>query len=225
MTQAFFYLFEATFAPPHLPTHDTVLKSCRSPLNGTWLTDTDVIKGAIFLSESNSADALANETYEHMKRLAASFLQMEMTTVSLSPTVLVHEAYMKLSKQSQDSFTGRGHFLALAATMMRRILVDHARARNRIKRGGDRVRVVFDEETTLSSSKDGDVLALEEALQELQILDPRQAKIVEMRFFGGMTVPEVAEVLGLSTRTIEGEWKMCRAWLRKKLEDNFHSGS
>jgi len=190
-----------------------------------WLADTVISKGASFLSESKSADALANETYEHMKRLAASFLQMEMATVSLSPTVLVHETYMKLSKQSQESFGGRGHFLALAATMMRRILVDHARSRNRIKRGGDRVRVVFDEETTLSSSKDGDVLALEEALQELQNLDPRQAKIVEMRFFGGMTVPEVAEVLGLSTRTIEGEWKMCRAWLRKNLEDNFHSGS
>lgn len=177
------------------------------------------------MSEPKGADALAIETYEHMKRLAASFLQMEMTTVSLSPTVLVHEAYMKLTKQSQDSFSGRGHFLALAATMMRRILVDHARSRNRLKRGGEMVRVVFDEDTTLSSSKDGDVLALEDALQELQELDARQAKIVEMRFYGGMTVPEVAEVLGLSTRTIEGEWKMCRAWLRKKLEDNLNSGS
>jgi RNA polymerase sigma-70 factor, ECF subfamily len=177
------------------------------------------------MTDSKLANVLADETYEHMKRLAANFLKMEMTTVSLSPTVLVHEAYMKLSKQSQDCFTGKGHFLALAATIMRRILVDHARSRNRLKRGGDMVRVVFDEETTISTSSDSDVLALEEALEELQLLDSRQAKIVEMRFFGGMTVPEVAEVLGLSTRTIEGEWKMCRAWLRKRLEVNEGRGS
>ena len=108
--------------------------------------------------------------------------------------------------------------MALAATMMRRILVDHARARHRIKRGGDQVRVVFDEDSTIARTRDNDVLALDEILQKLQVLDPRQAKIVEMRFFGGMTVPEVANVLGLSTRTIENEWKMCRAWLRKRFE-------
>jgi RNA polymerase sigma factor (TIGR02999 family) len=104
--------------------------------------------------------------------------------------------------------------------MMRRILVDHARARKRIKRGGDLVRVVFDDDLKLTTSKDGDILALEEFLQELGQLDERQAKIVEMRFFGGMTVPEVAEVLGLSTRTIENEWRMCRAWLRKRIEES-----
>jgi RNA polymerase sigma factor (TIGR02999 family) len=103
---------------------------------------------------------------------------------------------------------------------MRRILVDHARARKRIKRGGDLVRVVFDDDLKLTTSKDGDILALEEFLQELGQLDERQAKIVEMRFFGGMTVPEVAEVLGLSTRTIENEWRMCRAWLRKRIEES-----
>ena len=103
---------------------------------------------------------------------------------------------------------------------MRRILVDHARARKRIKRGGDLVRVVFDDDLKLTTSKDGDILALEEFLQELAQLDERQAKIVEMRFFGGMTVPEVAEVLGLSTRTIENEWRMCRAWLRKRIEES-----
>jgi RNA polymerase sigma-70 factor, ECF subfamily len=165
-------------------------------------------------------DQLVDETYDHMKRLAASYLQMESATVSLSPTVLVHEAYVKLSKQVSDKYQSRGHFLALAATMMRRILVDHARARHRIKRGGEMVRVVFDEDLTITTSRDGDILALNEILEELQKLDERQAKIVEMRFFGGMTVPEVADVLGLSTRTIENEWKMCRAWLRKSLEKN-----
>jgi RNA polymerase sigma factor (TIGR02999 family) len=155
-----------------------------------------------------------------MKRIAASYLQLESATVTLSPTVLVHEAYVKLTKQVSNRYQSRGHFLAIAATMMRRILVDHARARKRIKRGGDLVRVVFDDDLKLTTSKDGDILALEEFLQELGQLDERQAKIVEMRFFGGMTVPEVAEVLGLSTRTIENEWRMCRAWLRKRIEES-----
>jgi RNA polymerase sigma-70 factor, ECF subfamily len=170
------------------------------------------------MTEPTRTNVLVEETYEHMRRLAASYLQLESATVTLSPTVLVHEAYVKLTKQISDKYQSRGHFLAIAATMMRRILVDHARARNRIKRGGEQVRVVFDEDATIAPSRDSDVIALDEVLQELQKLDERQAKIVEMRFFGGMTVPEVAEVLGLSTRTIENEWKMCRAWLRKRLE-------
>jgi len=172
------------------------------------------------MSEQRQTDLMVDETYVHMKRLAASYLQMETSTVTLSPTVLVHEAYVKLSKQVSDKYQSRGHFLAIAAMVMRRILVDHARARHRIKRGGERVRVLFDEDATIAPSRDNDVLALDEVLEELQQLDPRQAKIVEMRFFGGMTVPEVAEVLGLSTRTIENEWKMCRAWLRKRLESD-----
>ncbi len=170
------------------------------------------------MSEQTQTDALVEETYEHMKRLASSYLLLESSTVTLSPTVLVHEAYVKLSKQVSEKYQSRGHFLAIAATMMRRILVDHARSRHRLKRGGDQVRVVFDEDTTIAPSRDNDVLALDEILQNLQHLDPRQAKIVEMRFFGGMTVQEVANVLGLSTRTIENEWKMCRAWIRKRFE-------
>lgn len=172
------------------------------------------------MTEQRQTDLLVDETYEHMKRLAASYLQLESTTVTLSPTVLVHEAYLKLSKQVSDKYQSRGHFLAIAATMMRRILVDHARARHRLKRGGELVRVTFDEDAMIAPSRDNDVLALEDAIEKLQQLDPRQARIVEMRFFGGMTVPEVAEVLGLSTRTIENEWKMCRAWLRKRLDGN-----
>jgi RNA polymerase sigma-70 factor, ECF subfamily len=171
------------------------------------------------MSDERSAESLIDETYDQMKKLAASYLQLESATVSLSPTVLVHEAYVKLSKQFSDRYQSRGHFLAIAATIMRRILVDHARSRRRLKRGGDMVRVTFDDDLKLSPSKDNDILALEELLQQLQKLDERQAKIVEMRFFGGMTVPEVAEVLGLSTRTIENEWRMCRAWLRKQLEE------
>jgi RNA polymerase sigma factor (TIGR02999 family) len=143
----------------------------------------------------------------------------ERQTVSLTPTVLVHEVYMRMANQPNAVYHSRAHFLAIASTMMRRILVDHARARSRTKRGGQYVRVNYDMDLALSTSKDEDVLALEEALVELTKLDSRQARIVEMRFFGGMTVPEVANVMGLSTRTIENEWKMSRAWLRKKLDD------
>lgn len=171
------------------------------------------------MSDEQTADKLIDEAYEEMKRLAASYLQTESTTVTLSPTVLVHEAYIKLAKQFSNRYQSRGHFLAIAATMMRRILVDHARARKRVKRGSELVRVAFDDDLQLSTSKDEDVLAIEDLIQVLHQLDPRQAKIVEMRFFGGMTISEVAEVLGLSTRTIENEWRMCRAWLRKQLDE------
>ena len=105
------------------------------------------------MSEQSQTDQLVDDTYGHMRRLAASYLQLESTTVSLSPTVLVHEAYVKLSKQVSDKYQSRGHFLAIAATMMRRILVDHARARNRIKRGGERIRVVFDERSEEHTSE------------------------------------------------------------------------
>lgn len=184
-----------------------------------WLSPTVFSSATAIMVDERQADSLVDDTYDQMKRLAASYLQLESATVTLSPTVLVHEAYVKLTKQFSNRYQSRGHFLAIAATIMRRILVDHARARKRIKRGGDLVRVVFDDDLKLTTSKDGDILALEEFLQELGQLDERQAKIVEMRFFGGMTVPEVAEVLGLSTRTIENEWRMCRAWLRKRIEE------
>ncbi len=159
-----------------------------------------------------------DETYEAMRRLAGSYMSNESQTVSLSPTVLVHEVYMRMANQPNAVYQSRAHFLAIASTMMRRILVDHARSRARTKRGGEYVRVNYDMELAFSKSKDADVLALEEAVVELTKLDSRQGRIVEMRFFGGMTVPEVAEVLGVSTRTIENEWKMSRAWLRKRLD-------
>jgi len=159
------------------------------------------------------------ETYDAMRRLANSYLSNESQTVSLTPTVLVHEVYMRLANQPNAVYHSRAHFLAIASTMMRRILVDHARSRARIKRGGEYVRVNYDVDLALSKSKDADVLALEEALVELTQLDSRQGRIVEMKFFGGMTIPEVAEVLGVSTRTIESEWKMSRAWLRKRLDN------
>ena len=172
-----------------------------------------------FGKSSPNAEAWNNATYSEMLKLASKHLTGEAPTVSLSPTVLVHEVYMRMKKQSGFDYQSKSHFLAIASTMMRRILVDHARARSRNKRGGQFVRVTLDENFLLSTSRDSDVLALEEALVELATLDARQSRIVEMRFFGGMTIPEVAEAMELSTRTIEKEWQLSKAWLRKRIDE------
>jgi RNA polymerase sigma-70 factor, ECF subfamily len=171
-------------------------------------------------SDAAPADAWIDNTYSELVKLASSYLAGERQTVTLSPTVLVHEVYMRLSKQTAVDFQSKSHFFAVASTMMRRILVDHARSRSRTKRGGKHQRVIMDESMLMSRTKDADVLEMDEALDELSGLDPRQARIVEMRFFGGMTVPEVAEVLQLSTRTVEKEWQVSKAWLRRRLDES-----
>ncbi len=171
-------------------------------------------------SSSPKADAWVDATYTELLRLASSYLVGETQTVSLSPTVLVHEVYVRMTKQSGVEYQSKSHFFAVASTMMRRILVDHARARSRTKRGGKYQRISMDESLIVSTTRDADVLAMDEALRELAKLDDRQARIVEMRFFGGMTVPEVAEALDLSTRTIEKEWQLSKAWLRKQMDES-----
>jgi RNA polymerase sigma factor (TIGR02999 family) len=136
---------------------------------------------------------------------------------TLQPTALVHEAFLKLIDQSQVDWRGRSHFFAVGAQAMRRILVSHAKSRGRIKRGGGRHQVPLDEALTVSLESDDDILALDAALEKLAAVDERQAKIVELRFFGGLSVEETAEALGLSKRTVEREWTSCRAWLRREL--------
>ncbi|MGI9515437.1 MAG: sigma-70 family RNA polymerase sigma factor [Pirellulaceae bacterium] len=164
------------------------------------------------------------QVYDELRRLAASYLNYERPGHTLRPTGLVHEAYLKLAGQNAE-IAGRTHFFALAAQAMRRILVDHARTRNRVKRGGGLNRISFDDALVVNLENEGDLLAVDEALSRLAELDPRQAQIVEMRFFGGMTVEEVAEALGLSRRTVEREWTMARAWLRQQLSEDDQSDS
>lgn len=159
--------------------------------------------------------------YEEFRKLAARYLKREGAAHTLQPTALVHEAFMKLVDQSRVEWQGRTHFFAVGAQVMRRILVDHARRRKRVKRGGGRQRIALDEQIALSPGRDEDLLAVDEALAKLTEVDPRQAAIVELRFFGGLSVAEVAEVLGVSKRTVESEWTMVRAWLRRELtKDN-----
>jgi RNA polymerase sigma-70 factor, ECF subfamily len=155
--------------------------------------------------------------YDEFRALAARHLRHERPNHTLQPTALVHEAYLRLIDQTRVDWQGRTHFFAVGAQAIRRILVDHARQRKRQKRGGGAGRVTLDEAVALAPQRDEEILALDEAMEKLGKLDSRQAEVVEMRFFAGMSVEEVAEVLGVSKRTVEGDWTMARAWLMREL--------
>lgn len=186
---------------------------------------TSISKTTQFVEQVSKGDRAAAEqllpvVYDELKKLAAHYMKKESPGHSLQPTALVHEAFLKLVDQTQVSYQGQTHFFALGAQAMRRILVDHARSRSRLRRGGDRSRVTFDEETVFSRTRDEDILVIDDLLTRLAELDSRQASIVELRFFGGLKVEEVAEALDLSKRTIESEWAMARAWLRNQLSED-----
>ncbi|MGA2616084.1 MAG: sigma-70 family RNA polymerase sigma factor [Thermoguttaceae bacterium] len=157
------------------------------------------------------------EVYTELRALAARYLHRERNNHTLQPTALVHEVYLKLVGQTSVDWQGRAHFLAIAAKAMRQILVDHARRHRAAKRGGNRHRITLDDNLVIESRRDVDLLALEDALTKLTKLDPRQAQMVELRFFGGLSIAEVAKVMGISKRSVEREWTMVRAWLRREL--------
>jgi len=136
---------------------------------------------------------------------------------TLQPTALVHETYLKLVEQREPNFKNRAHFFAVAARMMRRILIDHARTRLSSKRGGGQMAIPIEDSLHLRTDTPVGLLAVDDALRRLATFDSRQEQIVEMRFFGGLRVEEIAEVLGISTRTVEREWTMARAWLYDQL--------
>ena len=161
------------------------------------------------------------EVYERLRQLAERQFQRN-AAVTLQPTALVHEVYLRLNQQDPTRFQDREHFFAVAATAMRQIVIDHARRRLAAKRGGDRERVPLNEILTLPSDAAQqatlDVLQVDEILSNLAELHARQARIVELRIFVGLTVPEVAEVLQVSTATVEKDWRQARAWLRLELD-------
>jgi len=167
--------------------------------------------------DPSAAKRLMPLVYDEFRALAARYLRRERSDHTLQPTALVHEAYLKLIDQTRVNWQGRTHFFAVGAQIIRRILVDHARQHNRQKRGGGAGRVVLDDAVALAPQREEEVLALDEALEKLATLDSRQAQVVEMRFFGGLSVEEVAKVLGVSKRTVEGDWTMARAWLLREL--------
>lgn len=168
-----------------------------------------------------AAEELLPLVYDELRRLARSFYRREKRDRTLQPTALVHEAFLRLVNQKEVDWKGRTHFFAIGAKMMRRLLIDDARHRGRVKRGGELQRVSFDlvEGVFAAGTEVGpeEILSLDRALERLALLDPREAKVVELRFFGGLEVAEVAEVLGVSKRTVEVDWVHARAWLHREL--------
>lgn len=169
------------------------------------------------LGGEEAARKLMPLVFQELHALAARHLRNESPGHTLQPTALVNEAFLKLISQSRVSYKGRMHFFAIGSTLMRRILVDHARRKKRDKRGGQRIRVELIGDLPAENAFDDEILAVHDAIAKLEKLDPRQAQIVQLRFFGGMKMDEIATELGISKRTVEGEWTMVRAWLRREL--------
>jgi RNA polymerase sigma factor (TIGR02999 family) len=181
-------------------------------------SETTVLLKALSAGDQKGVDRLMELVYGELRQIARRYMARERVAHTLEPTALVNEAFMKLIGQDRVDWQNRSHFMAVASQSMRRILVDHARSRNREKRGGGRPQIIMDDALTLVPGRDADVLAVDEALEKLAELDATQAKIVEMRFFGGMSVEEVAEALDMPKRSVERQWTKTRAWLRRELE-------
>ena len=156
--------------------------------------------------------------YNELRRLAARYLRRERANHSLQPTALVNEAYLRLVDQQKVEWQNRAQFFGLAAKLMRNILVDHARSRQAAKRGGQQYRVSFDSDKQIGEKPQIEFIAVHEALERLATFDPQKARIVELRFFGGLSIEETAEVLGIGHATVERDWKLARAWLRRELD-------
>ena len=165
----------------------------------------------------NAMDELLPLIYNELKRIAANYLRRERSDHTLQPTALVNEAYMKMVDITQVSWQNKAHFIGVAANQMRRILVDHARQHNAQKRGGEFHILTLNDEIDAADEQSADLIALDDALTELAKMDPVKAQIVELRYFGGLTTDETAEVLGVSPITIKRHWKMTKAWLYGQL--------
>lgn len=162
-------------------------------------------------------DKLLPLVYDELRRQAARYLRRERAGHTLQTTALIHEAYLRLVDQKNVHWQNRAHFFGLAAQLMRRILVDHARTKKREKRGGSAVRVSLTGAQVLAKDQEVDVVALDEALDRLAKLDEQQSRIVELRFFSGLTVEETAEALSISPATVKRDWSMAKAWLHREL--------
>ena len=155
--------------------------------------------------------------YDELHRLASNYMSRERPDHTLQTTALVNEAYLRLADQGDARWQDRVHFFAVASKVMRQILIDHARRRTRAKRGGNQTRLSLDEAAILSDERAADLLALDEALSQLASLDPRKSRVVELRFFSGLTIEEVAEVLKVNPKTVARDWAMARAWIHREL--------
>lgn len=185
------------------------------------MTDPNVtlLLRAAALGNPQDADRLMSAIYDDLKRLAASQLLQERAGHTLNPTALVHEAYIRLINQRNTNWNDRLHFFSIASRVIRRILIDHARERHALKRGGEHRPVSIDDIDLPAAERNVDLIALDEALLELAALSERQARIVELRFFGGLSIPEIAAALSMGTRSVDREWQIARAWLFNRLTE------
>jgi RNA polymerase sigma factor (TIGR02999 family) len=183
------------------------------------MTDITRIIQAVAAGEASATDDLMPVIYSDLKRLATSKLANEASGHTLQPTALVHEAYMRLVGSSSDSWQNRAHFFGAAAEAMRRILIDHARRKKRIKRGGNAKRVYLSDITDIQPNESEQLLALDEALSELELLDKKKAELVKLKFFGGMKLSEAAKILDIPSRTADRYWAYARAWLQRHVSE------
>ena len=181
------------------------------------MSDVTRILSQIESGDPSAAEQLLPLVYAELRKLAAVKLAQEKPGQTLQATALVHEAYIRLMDQHSVSWQNRAHFFGIASQMMRRILVNHALARGAAKRGGQAPRLSIDEGVSFEQ-RDVDLIALDEALKEMETLDARQARIVELRFFGGLSIEETAEVVNLSPATVKREWSTARLWLRRQID-------
>jgi RNA polymerase sigma factor (TIGR02999 family) len=168
----------------------------------------------------SAMDLLVPLVYSEMRRLAESYLRDERSAATLQPTALVHEAYLRLVAQSLPDWQSRSHFFGVAAHLMRQVLVDHARKTKSQKRGGGAVKSQLEEALSFAPERSPDVIALDDALQALDAIDPRKCKIIELRFFGGFSIEETAQAMDISVATVGREQRMAEAWLHRELSAN-----
>ena len=180
-------------------------------------SETTRILTALSQGDRSNLNRLIELTYDDFRRLARSYLDDETRSNTLQPTAVVHEVFLKLTGKEDIDWCSRSHFFAVGATAMRQILVDHARKKSAKKRGGGQPKFSLDERFIVSADSDADVLSLDEALGKLAEIDEHRAKIVEMRFFGGMPLEEIAAVLEISVSTVKRQWAATSSWLRSEL--------
>ena len=167
--------------------------------------------------DQTALDQLVPLVYDELRRLARRYMAREHAGHTLQTTALVNEAYMRLVDWKNIRWQNRAHFFGVSAQLMRRLLVDFARARHQIKRAGQAQRVSFEDALAVAADRGADIIALDDALKTLATLNPRQAQVVELRYFGGLSEDEIAEVLKVSTKTVKRDWQMAKAWLYREL--------
>jgi RNA polymerase sigma-70 factor, ECF subfamily len=189
---------------------------------GTWPAVASKDEITRWLAACQGGDSAALEkllplVYHELHRQAEQLFSRERAGHTLQPTALVNEVYLRLVNQREAAWQNRAQFFAVAAQMMRRILVSHARARQAAKRGGAEQRIMLDEEVAATRQRDVNLLALDDALNKLEAIDPEKSRMVELRFFSGLSVPDTAEVMGVSPRTIDRQWQTAKAWLYREI--------